>query len=390
MTDKVFHQNSFELMKSDIECGKFPGAVLLSGPEFSGKFTAALEIARILSCIGDRSENCSCEFCRQHRTLSNMNVLVAGPRDCMLEILAMRDSVLQGFAPIAFVRAVHKLTSRFNQILWEESGNSSKFSPVIESIEDELSKFDSAVLDSAKAEKICDSVVKDCQKLESFMYSSLPIDQVRGASAWLRIRSSGGKKVFIIENAERMLDAPKNALLKILEEPPTDAAFILTTSKRGAMMQTILSRVRIYPFCERSEIQQKEIVGEVFHQNRFTTVSDCLYSFLPKTPSEVRSVAVKYYDAIRKGQIPGVDSVVKGCASFEPKILFKSFLTGVEEACGDFASSSATASLAKMNLDSIRECYNNVTVYNQSVPAAIERLTRDLAMNVRLFQVPRI
>ena len=191
MSETVFYQAAFDLMKSDIETGKFPGAVLLSGPEFSGKFTAALEIARILSCVGDRSASCSCEYCRQQRTLSNMNVLVAGPRDCMLEIMAMRDSVLRGFPALGFVRAVHKLTARFNQILWEDVSGASKFSSIIESIEDSLAPFSSAAFDSSKTEKICDSVVKDCQKLESSLYSSIPIDLIRGASSWLRIRSSG-------------------------------------------------------------------------------------------------------------------------------------------------------------------------------------------------------
>lgn len=386
MTDTVFYQHSFELMKSDIENGKFPGAVLISGPEFSGKFTAALEIARILSCVGDRSESCSCEFCRQHRTLSNMNVLVAGPRDCMLEIIAAKDALLRGYPPLAFVRAVHKLTSRFNQILWEEVAGSSKFSPLIESIEDSLALLSSPAFDQSKIEKACDSVVKDCQKLESSLYNSIPIDLIRGASAWLRIRSSGAKKVFVIENADRMMDAPRNALLKILEEPPLDAVFILTTSKRGAMMQTILSRVRTYSFAERSGEQQREIVSSVFHQEKFSTVADCLYSFLPKTPTEVKSVALKYYDAVRSGQIPSVDSVVKSCASFEPRMLFKSFLSGIVESCVDFSKSSADAELARRNLLSVQLCYDNVAIYNQSVAAALERLTRDLSMNVRLLR----
>ena len=386
MSETVFYQAAFDLMKSDIETGKFPGAVLLSGPEFSGKFTAALEIARILSCVGDRSASCSCEYCRQQRTLSNMNVLVAGPRDCMLEIMAMRDSVLRGFPALGFVRAVHKLTARFNQILWEDVSGASKFSSIIESIEDSLAPFSSAAFDSSKTEKICDSVVKDCQKLESSLYSSIPIDLIRGASSWLRIRSSGAKKVLIIENADRMMDAPRNALLKILEEPPTDADFILTTSRRGAMMQTILSRVRTYTFGERSEMQQREIVADVFHQEKFPTVSACLYSFLPKTPTEVKSVALKYYDAVRKGQIPSADSVVKGCASFEPRMLFKSFLSGILEASGNFAQSSRDAALAERNLRSVQLCYDNVTIYNQSVTAALERLTRDLAMNLRFLR----
>ena len=54
-----------------------------------------------------------------------------------------------------------------------------------------------------------------------------------------------------------MLESVRNALLKILEEPPADTVFILTTSRRNAVMSTILSRVRTYQFNERTLEQQK-------------------------------------------------------------------------------------------------------------------------------------
>ena len=45
-----------------------------------------------------------------------------------------------------------------------------------------------------------------------------------------------------------MLDASKNALLKILEEPPKNLTFILLTTNRNALLPTILSRLRPYYF----------------------------------------------------------------------------------------------------------------------------------------------
>ena len=49
-----------------------------------------------------------------------------------------------------------------------------------------------------------------------------------------------------------MSESVRNALLKILEEPPSDCNFILLTSKRNAILPTILSRVRTYEFKNRS------------------------------------------------------------------------------------------------------------------------------------------
>ena len=58
----------------------------------------------------------------------------------------------------------------------------------------------------------------------------------------------GRRKVFIIGDAERLVPQranpeAANALLKALEEPPSDTVFVLTASDPNAMLPTILSRI---------------------------------------------------------------------------------------------------------------------------------------------------
>lgn len=50
-------------------------------------------------------------------------------------------------------------------------------------------------------------------------------------------------KIYILGNAHCMNASAQNALLKILEEPPAYAVFILTAENRSMMLETILSRV---------------------------------------------------------------------------------------------------------------------------------------------------
>ena len=50
------------------------------------------------------------------------------------------------------------------------------------------------------------------------------------------------KKVFIIEDADKMNASAGNALLKILEEPPSFVMFILLCSDTTALLDTVLSR----------------------------------------------------------------------------------------------------------------------------------------------------
>lgn len=53
---------------------------------------------------------------------------------------------------------------------------------------------------------------------------------------------SGVRKLYIIDEAEKMNVQAQNALLKTLEEPPEYAVIILLTTRADAMLQTILSR----------------------------------------------------------------------------------------------------------------------------------------------------
>jgi len=55
------------------------------------------------------------------------------------------------------------------------------------------------------------------------------------------------KKVYIIDDAQKMTRQAQNALLKTLEEPPSYAVIIMTTTSAEAMLQTVLSRTIVLP-----------------------------------------------------------------------------------------------------------------------------------------------
>ncbi len=398
MFDNLLYQNASSLLYDDIKNGQLPGAILLSGPEASGKLTCALEIARVLSCTSQESErgawNCNCASCKKSKELSDPNLLLAGPRACMLEILAAKRTFLTAAynnsshlvaARYLFIRSVRKLTLRFSPVLWEDDDKKvSKISPLTLALEEELEKLNpqKPLLKNDELEKVCESIVFSCEKLESsFMYSSLPISQIRKASSWARMKSVSGKKVFIIENAERMLESVRNALLKILEEPPEDLLFILTTSNRGAVMPTILSRVRTYSFSRRSLPQQHEVISRVFHESfkDDDTIETFLQKYLPVSPDAIKKVSHDYFTRLMEGQIVLPDVISKNCGDFESQSLFKIFLDGILEACAKGDKTPSKTEAAFKICEFVRNCYNDVNIYNQSYKGAIEKLTRDLS-----------
>ena len=61
------------------------------------------------------------------------------------------------------------------------------------------------------------------------------------------------RKVFLIEDGELMTDGAQNALLKILEEPPAYAVFILLSTSSDQMLETIRSRCLSMQFLPLSQ-----------------------------------------------------------------------------------------------------------------------------------------
>lgn len=82
---------------------------------------------------------------------------------------------------------------------------------------------------------------------------SITIDQIRTLHSTAYQTSQRGKQRFIVlESAERMNVAAANALLKILEEPPINAVFILISETVNSVPATILSRCQKYTFTDHA------------------------------------------------------------------------------------------------------------------------------------------
>jgi len=69
-------------------------------------------------------------------------------------------------------------------------------------------------------------------------------------------------KVFVVTLADRMTVQAANSLLKVLEEPPPDNLIILTTSKPGALLDTIVSRCQAVRFRDLAEDDMVTLLGE--------------------------------------------------------------------------------------------------------------------------------
>ena len=406
MFDNLLYQPVSSLLESDILQNQLPQSILLSGKEAAGKLTCALEIARVLDCTGDEKGVkgnwlCQCNSCLKHKQLSSTNLIIAGPRDCVLEIGAAKKTLINAVynnasyimaARYLFLRSVRKLTLRFSPVLWEEDDKASKVSTLMAAIDEDMEEIlpTKDLPEIEKLEKLLNAIEANCQKLESsYLYSSIPVNQVRRLSVWARLTTGNDtKKTIIIENADKMQESVRNALLKILEEPPADCNFVLTTSNRGAVMPTILSRVRTYNFYHRTVSQQLEVVKRVFHDDdiTFSNISEYLTNFLPVSRDEIKRNAKLYFDSVLHGKRPDVQQISKDLNNFQPKLLLKIFMSLVLQEMGlylrqenlsqmDLAKRSAYAEKLQK---AIQSAYMNILIYNINPVSALETVYESL------------
>ncbi len=77
--------------------------------------------------------------------------------------------------------------------------------------------------------------------------TSIEIDAVRELGEALSLRATG-RRVVVIDDADRLTVPASNAVLKTLEEPPPGIVFLLVTSRPAHLLETIHSRCHRVPF----------------------------------------------------------------------------------------------------------------------------------------------
>jgi hypothetical protein len=76
---------------------------------------------------------------------------------------------------------------------------------------------------------------------------AFPVDAVRKIRSDAFVRPNEAPyRVFVLLGVQNMSELSQNALLKILEEPPKNVLFLLTTVSASALLPTVRSRVQIF------------------------------------------------------------------------------------------------------------------------------------------------
>ncbi|HOF11905.1 MAG TPA: DNA polymerase III [Treponemataceae bacterium] len=400
MFENVLYQNAVDQLIQAIENKDLPQSLLFFGPSSSAKLTTALELARVLSCKAAVKGEwlCSCSSCAQHKLLVHQNLLLLGPRETSLEIAASEASFLKAISQNAeykeatkflFLRSIRKLLLRYHPVLLQDDDQASKVASHVLQINELLEELEQGLHTSEikDIQKITESLVDLSVKLEAqYSYDSIPVLHIRNLSYWARLTSSDGKKIVIIENADRMLDASKNALLKILEEPPKNLTFILLTTNRNALLPTILSRLRPYYFQERKEEEQKEVIERVFHLTA-SNIEDFLLGYLPVSLEIIQNNAKKLYAMLEGKSLLELEGIIKDLGGLKSRLVLSLFFNQLfllqRESIRNADEDKKALALEKTYeaLSFIKTCYENIRFLHQNPQSAFESLAHSLLKN---------
>lgn len=283
----LYQQHIVSTLSREVTDGSLPQSLLFYGEPYSGKLTGALELARVLNCEFNGEWGCKCKNCNQSLTLQHPYTLLTGSRYSMQEINQSGGFLVRErsrSSQFIFIRNVRKLIKRFNEDLWDKEDN--KYKKAVTS----LNKIDDVIYliepgqdlpVEKKLQSTVNKIIAECTKLANELpKGNIPINQIRKISSWVRRSSAGSKRVVILERADLMQDSSRNALLKILEEPPVNTYFILISDKRCTVLPTILSRVRSYAFKSRDNKEQQLILNKLFlNDNKHDSIKDFFLSF---------------------------------------------------------------------------------------------------------------
>ncbi|NTU93884.1 MAG: DNA polymerase III subunit [Chlorobiaceae bacterium] len=205
----VGHDQQIRVLKTALGTDRLAHAYLFAGPEGAGKESVAFEIAKILNCrhteaVVEHGACGACESCRQAERFMHPNIEYLFPVEAAL--LDPSDPSKKENKKLSEAR------ERYEALI-EEKKRNPFFTPAME----------------RSMGILTEQVVMLQQKA-----SLAPRD--------------GGKKVFIISQAERLHPSAANKLLKLLEEPPAHVVFLLVSSRPESVLPTIRSRCQTITF----------------------------------------------------------------------------------------------------------------------------------------------
>lgn len=154
-------------------------------------------------------------------------------------------------------------------------------------------------LDSQELEKISQGNSYIVNEMDAA--SNRGIDDVRVLKDRIALPPQLGKKaVYILDEAHMLTNEAFNALLKVLEEPPAHAVFILATTELHKIPDTIISRANLIKFRQATDQELKEVLSKILNSEKIKYDEDALEAVVARADGSFRN-GVKILESVCRG-----------------------------------------------------------------------------------------
>jgi len=376
-------------LKQDVSSGALPSSILLYGGTYTGKQTAALELARVLLCEKKKAAwDCGCSSCSLNRRLNHPAMVLTGPHHFIDEISACADIYTRQHRNVGaflFIRSLQKLIRRFDSNSFGSNDTTEKkIREILTVLTDGVDLFDPD--DGRPDQSILEKRVRECVDKakalsKEFPHDNLPVQAVRKISSWVHTTGSNDNKVIILENCERMVDSSRNALLKILEEPPKGVYFICITTRKGLIIPTILSRLRQYHFKQRSGEDEKKVLELIFGEKtgEYPDLESYFLAWRNIKTDDLHAYAAQFMELVEGNDADYFPQLIKITEYMNSKDNAQYFLEALSRLIGSRYRNNSRLKPGDIRRyeiwnHAIRQCLAGISLYHQRPSLKIEDL----------------
>jgi len=163
-----------------------------------------------------------------------------------------------------------------------------------------ISSFLNQELDEQEKEKIFSGSSFTVQEMDAA--SNRGIDDIRLLKERVVMPPQLGKKsVYILDEAHMLTKEAFNALLKLLEEPPEHAVFILATTELQKIPDTIISRANLVKFRQATADELFEVLEKILTKESIEFDKEALNNVVARADGSFRD-AVKLLEMVCRGE----------------------------------------------------------------------------------------
>ena len=129
------------------------------------------------------------------------------------------------------------------------------------------------------------------------------VDEIRAVKDSAAVAAaSGGFKVFLIDEVHMVSTSGFNALLKVLEEPPSHVVFILATTDAHKILPTVLSRVQRFDFKKLTVAEIAAKLDTIARAEKAKIEPDALMAIATSSDGALRDAEVALTKVFASGE----------------------------------------------------------------------------------------